>query len=174
MHNIFSAFDANPSLEVHGVFLDLSKAFDRVQHDGLLYKLDNNGIDSNLFKLIKSFVNSRCQWVVLNGQYSVQKSVTAVVTQGTVLGSLLFLIYINDLPVGLTTNVKLFVDDTSLFSFVNNASVSASRLNSDLVKTGNWAFNQEMSFNPGHTKQAKEVIFSKKNNSWYSSFLIFQ
>ena len=83
-------------------------------------------------------------------------------TQGTVLGSLLFLIYINDLPVGLTTNVKLFVDDTSLFSFVNNASVSASRLNSDLVKIGNWAFNWEMSFNPDHTKQAKEVIFSKK------------
>ena len=83
-------------------------------------------------------------------------------TQGTVLGSLLFLIYINDLPVGLTTNVKLFVDDTSLFSFVNNASVSASRLNSDLVKIGNWVFNWEMSFNPDHTKQAKEVIFSKK------------
>ena len=95
-------------------------------------------------------------------------------TQGTVLGSLLFLIYINDLPVGLPTNVKLFVDDTSPFSFVNNASVSASRLNSDLVKTGNWDFNWEMSFNPDHTKQAKEVIFSKKNNSWYSSFLIFQ
>ena len=71
MHNIFSAFDANPSLEVHGVFLDLSKVFDRVWHDGLLYKLDNNGIDGNLFELIKSFVNSRCQRVVLSGQYSV-------------------------------------------------------------------------------------------------------
>ena len=69
---------------------------------------------------------------------------------------------INGYPLGLTTNVKLFADDTSLFSVVNNASVSASRLNSDLVKIGNWAFNWEMSFNPDHTKQAKEVIFSKK------------
>ena len=66
-HNIFSAFDANPSLEVRGVFLGLSKAFDRVWHDGLLYKLESNGIDGNLFKLIKSFLNNRCQGVVLNG-----------------------------------------------------------------------------------------------------------
>ena len=57
-HNIFSAFDANPLLEVCGVFLDLSKAFDRVCHDGLLYKLKSNGIEGNLFKLIKSFLNN--------------------------------------------------------------------------------------------------------------------
>ena len=73
-----------------------------------------------------------------------------------------FLIYINDLPLGLTTNIKLFADDTSLFSVVNNASVSASRLNNDLVKIRDWAFNWKMSFNPDPTKQGKEVIFSKK------------
>ena len=70
-HNILSAFDTNPSLEVRGVFLDLSKAFDRVWHDGLLYKLKSNGIDGNLFKLTKSFLNNRCQRVVRNGQSSV-------------------------------------------------------------------------------------------------------
>ena len=80
----------------------------------------------------------------------------------------------NDLHIGLTTNVKLFTDDTPLFSVVNNASVSASRLNNDLVKIRDWVFNLKMSFNPDPTKQAKEVIFSKKKNSWYSSFLIFQ
>ena len=80
----------------------------------------------------------------------------------------------NDLHIGLTTNVKLFTDDTPLFSVVNNASVSASRLNNDLVKIRDWVFNSKMSFNPDPTKQAKEVIFSKKKNSWYSSFLIFQ
>ena len=80
----------------------------------------------------------------------------------------------NDLHIGLTTNVKLFADDTPLFSVVNNASVSASRLNNDLVKIRDWVFNLKMSFNPDPTKQAKEVIFSKKKNYWYSSFLIFQ
>ena len=121
-------------MEVRSVFLDLSKAFDRVWHDGLFYKLKSNRINANLFKLIKSFLNNRCQRVVLNGQSSVWKSVTAGVPQDSVLGQLFFLIYINDLPLGLATNVKLFADDTSLFSVVNNTSVSASRLNNDLVK----------------------------------------
>ena len=70
-HNIFSAFDANPSLEVRGVFLDLSKAFDRVWHDGLLCKLKSYGTDGNFFKLIKSYLNNRCQRVALNSQSSV-------------------------------------------------------------------------------------------------------
>ena len=140
-----------------------------------LYKLkSNNGIDSNLFQLIKSFLNSRCQRVVLNGQPSVWKSVTAGVPQGSVLGPLFLLICINDLPLGLTTTVKLFADDTSLFSVVNNASVSASRLNNDLVKIQDWAFNWKMSFNPDPTKQVKEVIFSEKRFFWYPYFSTIQ
>ena len=131
-------------------------------------------IDGNLFKLITSFLNDICQRVVLNGQSSVWKSVTAGVPQGSVLGSILFIIYINDLPLGLTTNVKLIEDDTSLFSIVNNASVSASTPSNHLVKITDWAFNWKMPFNPDPTKQAKEVIFSKKQTFfWYSSFLIF-
>ena len=161
-HNISSAFDAYPSLKVRGVFLDLSKAFDRVCHDGLLCKLKSTGIDGNLFKLIKSLLNNRCQRVVLDTQSSAWKSVTAGVPQGSVLGPLFFLIYPNDLPLGLTTNVKLFADDTSLFWIVNNASVSASRLSNDLVRIRDWAFNWIMSFNPDPTKQMKEIIFLKK------------
>ena len=172
-HHIFSVFDANLSLEVRGVFLDLSKAFDRVWHDGLLYKLKSNEIEGNLFELINAFLNNRCKWVVLNGQSSVWKSVTAGVPQGSVLGPLFFLIYINDVPLRLTT-VKLFAYDTSLFSVVNNASVSASTLNNDLVKIRDWDFNWRMLFNPDPTKPAKEVVFLQKNNPWYSSFLIFQ
>ena len=93
--------------------------------------------------------------------------------QGSVLGPLFLLIYNNDLPLGLTTNVKLLADDTSLFSVVNKASVFASRLNNGLVKIRGWAFSWKVSFNPDPTKQSKEVIFFRKNNSLYSSFLIF-
>ena len=127
-------------MEVHGFFLNLLKAFDRVWHDGLLYKLKSNRIDGNLFKLVKLFLNTRCQWVVLNGQSSVWKSVTAGVLHSSVLGSLFTFVYINDLPQGLNTNVKLFADVTSLFLVVN-VNVSASRLNNDLVKMQDWAFN---------------------------------
>ena len=101
-------------------------------------------------------LNNRCQQLVLNGQSSVWKLVAAGVQKGSVIGPLCFLIYINDLPLGLTTNAKLFANYTSLFSVVNNASVSASRLNNDLVKVGDWAINWKMLFNPDPTKQAKE------------------
>ena len=160
-------------MEVRGVFPDPSKTFGRVWHDGLLYKPKSNGIDGNLFKLIKSFLNSRCQPVVLNGQYLVWKSATAGVLQGWVLGPLFFLIYINDHPLGLTTNVKLFADDTSLFSVINNNSVSAYGLNSDLVKIRGWAFNWKMSFNPDPTKQAKNVIFCQKIPGTHTSFFFY-
>ena len=58
-HNIYRAFDANPSLEVRGVFLDLSKAFDKVWHEDLLYKLNNNGINGNAFQMNESFFHNR-------------------------------------------------------------------------------------------------------------------
>ena len=76
-HNIYSAFDANPSLEVRGVFLDLSKAFDKVWHEGLLHKLKNNGINGNAPQLIESFLHNRRQRVVLNGQSSSWLSIRA-------------------------------------------------------------------------------------------------
>ena len=93
--------------------------------------------------------------------------------QVSVLGPLFFVIYINDLPLGRITNVKLFPGDTSLFSVLNNANVSASRLNNDLVKIQDWALNWKILFNPNPTKQEKENIFQKKIHFWYSSFLIF-
>ena len=67
-HNIYCAFDANLSLEVQGVFLDLSKTFDKVWHEGLLYKLKNNEINGNALQLIKSFLHNRCRQVILNSQ----------------------------------------------------------------------------------------------------------
>ena len=67
-HKIVSAFDASPSLEVRGLFFDLSKGFDRIWNDHLLFKPKRNGIEGNFLKLIKPFLNNMCQQVVLNGQ----------------------------------------------------------------------------------------------------------
>ena len=89
-------------------------------------------IEGPLFDLLKNYLHNRKQRVVLNGQTSDWAEVKAGVPQGSVLGPLLFLVYINDLPDGLKTNAKLFADDTSLFSIVNDVNVSYNELNSDL------------------------------------------
>ena len=83
--------------------------------------------------------------------------------QGSILGPLLFLIYINDLPDNLELFAKLFADDTSLFSTVRDPAKCAKVLNDDLLKVSNWAFKWKMIFNPDITKQAQEVIFSRKS-----------
>ena len=69
-HTIFKAFDCNPSLDVRSVYLDISKAFDRVWHDGLIYKLKRCGVARKLLSLIQSFLKDRKQRTVLNGQCS--------------------------------------------------------------------------------------------------------
>ena len=129
VHEIYKSFDCNLSLETRGVFLDISKAFDRVWHNGLLFKLRSNGIEGPLFKLLENYLHNRKQRVVLNGQTSTWANINADVPQGSVLGPLIFLMYINDLPDGLQSNVKLFADDTSVFSVVNDINDSCSHLN---------------------------------------------
>ena len=159
-HEIYQSFDHG--LDVRGVFLDISKAFDKVWHNGLIYKLKQNGVAGNLLNTLTNFLKERKQRVILNGQYSTWTNVEAGVPQGSILGPLLFLIYINDLPENLVSNPKLFADDTSLFSVIRNKHLSAQNLNEDLNKINHWAFQWKMSFNPDPSKQAQEVIFSRK------------
>ena len=121
-------------------FLDISKAFDKVWHEGLLFKLEHIGISGNLLSLLKSFLNNRFQRVVLNGQCSNWSSVLAGAPQGSILGPLLFLVYINDLPDGLDSSVKLFTGDISLFSTVSDPNMSADQLDKDLKKISDWAY----------------------------------
>ena len=150
-HEIFEAFDCNPSLEVRSVFLDISKAFDKVWHEGLLYKLKPMGI------------SGRFQRIVLNGQTSSWRPVLAGVPQGSILGPLLFLVYINDLLNRLKSNVTLFADDTSLFTIVKDKNESANILNDDVQLISNWAYKWKMLFNPDPKKPAQEVLFSRKS-----------
>ena len=161
-HEIFKAFDCNPPLEVRSVFLDISKAFDKVWHEGLIYKIKSMGVSGQLLNLLENYLTNRHQRVLLNGQNSAWAPVLAGVPQGSILGPLLFLIYINDLPNGLKANAKLFADDTSLFAIVKDKQESADILNNDLLTISKWAFNWKMLFNPDPKKPAQEVIFSRK------------
>ena len=125
--------------------------------------MKQNGISGELLHILSDFLSNRKQRVVLNGQNSSWTSVHAGVPQGSILGPLLFLIYINDLSDNLTSNGKLFADDTSLFSVVHDVNTSAKGLNDDLKKVKDLAFQWKMSFNPDPSKQAQEVIFSRKS-----------
>ena len=139
-HEIYNSFDYNQSVDIRGVFLDISKAYDKVWHDGLIFKLQTYGIDGKLLKLLKSYLKDRQQRVLLNGQTSSWKNVLAGVPQGSVLGPLLFLICINDLPDGLTSIFKIFADDTSLFSKVINKKKSEVEPNKDLKLISQWTY----------------------------------
>ena len=162
VNEIRHAFDSTTSLEVRAIFLDISKAFDKVWHDGLIFKMRQNGISGQLLKLFQNYLNNRKQRVVING---FQSDIESGVPQGSVIGPLLFLIYINDLERNIKSNVKFFADDTMLFSIVNDPILSASELNHDLNVINQWAYQWKMEFNPDPKKQATEVLFSCKRNS---------
>ena len=133
---IYQSFDNG--LEVRGVFLDISKAFDKVWHEDLIYKLKQNGVKGNLLDTLTNFLNDRKPRVVLNRQHSKWANIEAGVPHGSILGPLLFFIYITYLPDNLILNPKLFADDTSLFSVINDKHSSANKLNQDLDKINNW------------------------------------
>ena len=129
------------------MFLDLSKAFDRVWHKGLLYKLECSGISGKLLTLLRSFLINRQQRVVLNGKNSGWLTVTSGVPQGSVLGPLFFLVYINDLVDGVHNDIKLFADDTYIFSVVKDKDEATETLNQDLERVRLWAWQWKIQFN---------------------------
>ena len=130
-----------------------------------------------MLNILAYSLSNRKQRVVLKGQVSTWTSANAGFPQGSILGPLLFLIYINDLSDNLSFNIKLFPDDTSLFFVIHDNNVSAVELNEDLKKISNWAFQWKMSFNPDASKQAQEVIFSRNIKQtfillWFSTMLL--
>ncbi|CAE1168972.1 unnamed protein product [Acanthosepion pharaonis] len=131
--------------EARAVALDISKAFDRVSYVGLLRKLQGYGIPGRLFDLIQSFLSNRELKVVLNGFSSSSYPTNAGVPQGSILGPTLFLIYINDLPDAINSQVGIYADDTTIYSCLKNkSSVTdktnlAVRLEKDLQSAVNWS-----------------------------------
>ena len=139
-HEIFSNFDCDPPKDIRAVFLGISKAFDKIWLPGLIIKIKSFGISGDLLELIKDFLENRFQRVILNGQTSELEKIDAGVPHGSILGPLFFLIYINDLTDGISYTVKLFADDTSLFSIAKNKNSSALQLSNDLDKISDWAY----------------------------------
>ena len=147
--------------EVRAIFCDISKAFDRVWHKGLLFKLKSAGVTGSLLTWFSDYLNDRKQRVVLPGASSSLTSVKAGVPLGSILGPLLFLLYINDIVEDINSSIRLFADDTSLYIIVDNPFQAAEQLNSDLQKIHRWAAKWLVTFNPG---KSDSILLSRKHN----------
>ena len=150
------------------LLLDFSKAFDKVPHSRLYYKLQHYGIDGPVLLWVKSFLSCRSQYVVLEGKNSISTKVLSGVPQGTVLAPLLFLLYINDLPSCVNNKVKLYADDVLLYSFIESES-DCMALQEDLDKLTEWADMWLMDFNPKKCEHLR--ITNKHSPVIYSYFL---
>ena len=137
----------NAGYQFDCILLDFSKAFDKVPHRRLLKKCNFYGISGNTLAWIEDFLTDRTQRVVLDGEVSDVERVTSGVPQGTVMGPLLFLIYINDLPESVTSTPRLFADDCLLYRRIDDVS-DAADLQKDLDTLQMWESTWLMSFNP--------------------------
>ena len=139
----------NNKKQIDAVLLDFSKAFDKVDHVQLLSKLEKYGIRHSLLSWITSFLSSREQTVLVEGKSSSAAPVTSGVPQGTVLGPLLFLVYINDIASKLSpgTKIRLFADDSLLYRVINSP-LDQHILQKDLDSLQHWELNNKMEFHP--------------------------
>ena len=129
------------------ILLDFSKAFDKVNHLKLLYKLQMHGVQGKTLSWIQSFLVGRTQSVELEGECSDEVPVSSGVPQGSVLGPILFLLYINNLHDNVQSQVRLFADDTAVYLTINHPS-DASLLQKDLDQLQRWEVKWDMEFNP--------------------------
>ena len=133
--------------QIDAVLLDFSKAFDKVPHARLEAKLNYYGIRGNTLQWIKCLFSQRSQQVVLEGKTSASAPVTSGVPQGSVLGPLLFLCYINDLPSRVSSTPRLFTDECLLYRRINSPA-DAVILQQDLDRLQKWEAAWLMQFNP--------------------------
>ena len=158
----------NRSGATRAVALDISKAFDRVWHAGVLHKLKSYGISGQIFGLISSFLSNRRLWVALDRKSLEEYPVNAGVPLGSILGPTLFLLYINDLPDDVICNIAIYADDTTLYSKYSQASdlrqqlELASELESDLGDTVDLGRKWLVDFNAEKTQL---VSFDRSKNT---------
>lgn len=147
-NDISSSVDLN--IPTDALFLDFEKAFDKVPHQRLLLKLSCLNINTSTFNWIRSFLTNRQQFVYANNHSSNHLPVISGVPQGTVLGPLLFLIYINDLPANISSNIRLFADDCVVYRPIKNPTDIAI-LQNDLNLIESWCNDWLMSLNVNKT-----------------------
>ena len=133
--------------QIDAVLLDFSKAFDKVPHQRLLLKLQHYGLRGQLLSWIESFLTGRSQKVLVEGKSSSSVPVVSGVPQGSVLGPMLFLLYINDLPEKVLSTTRLFADDSLLYRRIKTEE-DRRILQEDLLRLEAWERDWQMSFNP--------------------------
>ena len=148
----------------HGLFLNVSSAFEKVWHKGLLAKLGQIGVEGSFSDIFRSYLSGRQQLVVIDGVKSDICDLEAGIPQGSRLGPLLFIIYMNDIIQDIESDILIFADDTSLFATGSDPAETAEILNRDLKKISIWASKWKITFN---SSKSKDMIFSQKclNNS---------
>ena len=156
-NEFYKALDGGKEIRI--IFCDISKAFDRVWHKGLIYKLKSAGLSGSLIDWLSNYLENRLQRVCLNNCTSTWQSINAGVPQGSILGPLLFLIFINDIVKDIRGIIRLFADDTILFDIVEDPLLTGITLNVDLSRIFAWAKQWLVEFQP--IKQ-ESFIASKK------------
>ena len=156
--SLAKSLDSGEQVDV--ILLDFSKAFDKVPHQRLLHKLDDYGVRGSTWNWVKDFLAKRTQQVTLEGQSSTKADVISGVPQGTVMGPLLFLTFINDLPEYTQSDVRLFADDCLLYRKVSSLA-DARQLQQDLSSLEKWEKQWQMEFHP---QKCTVIHVSRKQN----------
>ena len=158
----------NDKQQIDAILLDFSKAFDKVPHQRLLLKLNHYGVRGNIRSWIEDFLSARTQEVVIEGSKSTPSPVSSGVPQGTVLGPLLFLAYINDMPECVRSEIKLFADDSLLYRRIQN-NADCCQLQEDLDKLQEWEQKWQMAFN---AEKCEVIRITNKKRPLCSDYFI--